>query len=142
MFLWWMFLWWIVKDFCVANKSYNCLYKLYEVSAHVDISFCYLPLIWNIYMNRPYPNWDSLKVFERILFCLRLIKHAFLHKEDTYLLKFRFLSIFTPSNICLLLSEIFFIFYTSPNIFILYSERSKWQDLGFILCYFQFIQWP
>ena len=93
------------------------------------------------------------KSFRRTRLCLKLIKvdglaktdsllPALLHKEDKHLLKFWFLSIFKPNNICLLLSEIFFIPYKSPKLFILYSERSKWQDLGLLLCYFPFIQWP
>ena len=71
----------------------------------------------NIHIKGQYPNGDSIKDFIKTLLCLMFMKFdnlartesflpAFLHNEDTYSLNFRFLSIWKPSDFCLLLSQI------------------------------------
>ena len=78
------------------------------------------------------------KNFKRIRLCLKLIKvdglartdslsPAFLHKEDTCSLKFKFQSISIPNNFCLILSNFFCSSILAPTFYFLYSEMTKWQ---------------
>ena len=82
------------------------------------------------------PNWDSIKVFKRIRFRLKLIKFdslartdsllpAFLRREDACSLKFRFLSISKPKNFGLLLSQFYLFPILAQKFSFLHPETNK-----------------
>ena len=104
------------------------------MNAHVKwLVLLFTLLLWNIHMRGQYPNWDSIKVFKRMRLCLKFdsfartdsLLSAFLLKEDTCSLKFRFLSISKPNNSCLLLSQIFSFPILPPKFSFLYPKTSK-----------------
>ena len=59
---------------------------------------------------------------------------ASLYKENTFSLKFRFLTISKSNNFCLLLSQFFSFPIFAETFSFLYPETSKWY-LGLISCY-------